>query len=57
MAALLAEGLRARRIAAATDWRESCVRWLVQRVYRKRGMSGQAAPVRQVLAADALPQR
>ena len=57
VAALLAEGLRARRIAAATGWRENCVRRLVQRVYRKRGVSGQAALVRQVLAADALPRR
>ena len=29
----------------------------IQQVYRKRGVSGQAALVRQVLAADALPRR
>ena len=57
VAALLAEGLRARQIAETTGWRESYVRWLVQRVYRKRGVSGPAALVRQVLAADALPRR
>ena len=57
MAALLAEGLRVREIAAATGWRENYVRWLIQQVYRKLGVSGQAALVRQVLAADALPRR
>ena len=57
MAALMAEGLKVREIAAATGWRENYVRWLVQQVYRKQGVSGQVALVRQVLAADALPQR
>ena len=57
MAALMAEGLRVREIAAATGWRENYVRALVQQVYRKLGVSGQAALVRQVLAADALPRR
>ena len=57
MAALLAEGLRVREIAVATGWRENYVRWLVQQVYRKQGVSGQVALVRQVLAADALPPR
>lgn len=57
MAALLAEGLRVGEIASATGWRESYVRWLVQQVYRKLGVSGQVALVRLVLAADALPRR
>ena len=57
MAALLAEGLKVREIAATTGWRESYVRWLVQQVYRKLDVSGQAALVRQVLAVDALPRR
>ena len=57
MAALLAEGLRVREIAAAAGWRESYVRWLVEQTYRKLGVSGQVALVRQVLAADALPRR
>ena len=57
MAALLAEGLKVREIAATTGWRETYVRWLVQQVYRKLGVSGQAALVRQVLAVDALPRR
>ena len=57
MSALLAEGLKVREIAAATGWRENYVRWLVQQVTRKLGVSGQVALVREVLAADALPRR
>ena len=57
MAALMAEGLKVREISAATGWRENYVRWLVQQVYRKQGVKGQAALVRHVLAADALPRR
>ena len=57
VSALLAEGLSVREIAAATDLRESYVRWLFQQVYKKLGVSGQVALVRQVLAADALPWR
>ena len=57
MAALMAEGLRVREIAAAQGWRESYVRWLVEQTYRKLGVSGQVALVRQVLAVDALPRR
>ena len=57
MAALLAEGLKVREIAAAQGWSENYVRWLVQQVYRKQGVSGQVGLVRQVLAADALPKR
>ena len=57
MTALLAEGLKVREIAAATGWRENYVRWMIQQVYRKLGVSGQVALVRQVLAADALPPR
>ena len=57
MSALLAEGLRPREIAAATGWQENYVRWLIQQVYRKLGVKGQVALVRQILAADTLPQR
>ena len=57
VAALLAEGRRAREIARATGWRENYVRWLIQQSYRKLGVRGQAALVRQVLAANALPGR
>ena len=56
VAALLAEGLPVREIAAATGFRENYVRWLFQQVYRKLGVSGQVALVRLVLAADALPR-
>ena len=57
VAALLAEGLRVREIAATAGWSENYVRWLVQQLYRKLDVSGQVALVRQVLAADALPRR
>ena len=54
---LLAGGPRARRSAEPAGGRESCVRRLVPRVYRKRGVSEQAAQVPQLLTADALPRR
>ena len=57
VSALLAEGLPVREIAAATGLRENYVRWLFQQVYRKLGVSGQVALVRQVLAVDTLPRR
>ena len=57
VAALLAEGRSVRDIAAATGYRESYVRWLLKQVYKKQGISGQVALVRQVLAVDALPRR
>ena len=57
MAARLAEGLRVQEIAADQGWSGHSVRWLVKRVYRKLGISGQVALVRQVLAADALGRR
>ena len=47
-----------REIAAAQGWSERYVRWLVERVYRKLGISGQQVElVRQVLAVDALSRR
>ena len=57
MAALLAEGLKVSEIAMAQSWSENYVRWLVQRIYGKLGVSGQVDLVRQVLAVDALPGR
>ena len=57
MAAPMAKSLRVRESAAATGGRGTCVRRLIRQVYRKRGVRGQAAPVRRVLAADALPRR
>ena len=56
VAALLAEGRSVPDIAAAAGYRESYVRWLLKQVYRKHGLSGQAALVRLVLAADAFPR-
>ena len=57
MAALLAEGLKMREIATVEGWSEDYVRWMTKQVYRKLGVSGQVALVRQVLAVDALPRR
>ena len=53
---LLAEGLKVREIAAATGFAENYVRWLIQQVYKKLGVSGQVALVRQVLAAASVPR-
>ncbi len=57
VSALLAEGMKVPEIAAVGGWSENYVRWLIQQTYRKLGVSGQVALVRQVLAADALPRR
>ena len=57
MAALLAEGLTVREIAAAADWSQDYVRWLTKQAYRKLGVSGQVELVRHVLVVDALPRR
>ena len=57
VAALLAEGRSVREIGAAAGYQESYVRWLLKQVYKKQGISGQVALVRQVLALDALPRR
>ena len=54
-AALLAQGLTVRDIAAATGWRESYVRWLLMQAYREHGLSGQVDLVRLVLALEQLP--
>ena len=55
VAALLAEGRPVRQIAADTGFRENYVRWLIQQIYRKQGVSGQIDLVRRVLAVDAFP--
>lgn len=57
VAALLAEGRPVPDIATAAGYRESYVRSLLKQVYKKQGVPGQAALVRLVLAADALPGR
>ena len=57
VAALLAEGRSVREAAAEAGYRETYVRWLIQQLYKKQGVSGQVALVRRVLAVDALPRR
>lgn len=57
VAALLAEGKSVRDVATETGYREGYVRWLLKQAYKKNDLSGQAALVRLVLAADSLPPR
>ena len=57
VAALLAEGKSVPETAAAAGYRTTYVRWLIQKIYKKQGVSGQVALVRRVLAASALPRR
>ena len=57
VAALLAEGNSVPETAAAAGYQANYVRWLIQRLYKKQGVSGQVALVRRVLAANALPRR
>ena len=56
VAALVAEGRSVRDVAASTGFRENYVRSLIQQVCKKRGVSGQVALARQVLAVAALPR-
>ena len=56
VAARLAEGRSVREIAASQGHQEGYVRWLLKRIYRKHGLSGQVPLVRLVLATDALPR-
>jgi len=51
------EGQSVRHVAQAAGNRENDVRWLMQQIYRKQGLSSQVSPVRRVLAMDALPRR
>ena len=55
VAALLAEGRTVRDIAAATGRSEKTVRWHVQQIFEKRGISRQTYLVRQVLSLDGAP--
>lgn len=57
VAALLAEGRSVPETAAAAGYQTTYVRWLIQRIYKKQGVSGQVALVRRVLAASALLRR
>ena len=55
VAVLLAEGRTVRDIAAATGRSEKTVRWHVQQIFDKRGISRQTDLVRQVLSLDGAP--
>ena len=55
--ALLAEGNSVREIAALADWQEGYVRWLLSRVNKKHGLSGQVDLMRRVLAAESFLRR
>ena len=55
VAALLAEGKAVRDIAAATSRSERTIRWHVQQVFDKRGISRQVELVRQVLSVAGPP--
>ena len=56
VAVQLAEGMTVRDIAAATGRSEKTVRWHVQQVFEKRGISRQVDLVRQVLSLDGGPE-
>ncbi|MYJ72510.1 MAG: helix-turn-helix transcriptional regulator, partial [Rhodospirillaceae bacterium] len=56
IAVLLAEGNTVRDIAAATGRSEKTVRWHVQQMFEKRGISRQTDLVRQVLSLDSGPE-
>ena len=55
VAVLLAEGRTVRDIAAATGRSEKTVRWHVQQIFEKRGISRQTDLVRQVLSLEGAP--
>ena len=57
VAARLAEGRSVREIAASEGCQKEYVRWILKQIYRKHGLSGQAALARLVFATDALPNR
>ena len=56
IAAMLAEGMTIRGIAAATDRRETTVKWHVRHVFSKLGVSRQTDLVRLVLAVSDFPE-
>ena len=56
MGVLLAEGLKMRKTTTVQGWSDDYVLWMTEQVYRKLGVSGRVALVRQVLAMDALPR-
>ena len=56
LAILVAHGQRVRDIASLTGRSEGTVRWHLNKIFRKQGISGQADLVRRVLALDGFPR-
>ena len=54
LAVMVAAGQHARDIAARTGRSEATVRWHIQNIFRKQGISGQADLVRRVLSLAGL---
>ena len=55
LAIAVASGERARDISARTGCSEGTVRWHIQNIFRKQGISDQADLVRRVLSLEGLP--
>ena len=55
LAIMVAAGQHARDIAASTGRSEGTVRWHMQNIFRKQGISGQADLVRRVLSLEGFP--
>lgn len=56
LAILVAHGQRVRDIAGLTGRSEGTIRWHLNKIFRKQGISGQADLVRRVLALDGFPR-
>ena len=56
LAAMVAAGHRVREIAARTGRSEGTVRWHLNKIFRKQGISGQADLMRRVLSLDGIPR-
>lgn len=56
LATLVAHGQRVREIAALTGRTEGTIRWHLNKIFRKQGISGQADLVRRVLSLDGFPR-
>ena len=55
VAVMLVAGQHARDIAARTGRSEGTVRWHIQNIFRKQGISGQADLVRRVMSLEEFP--
>ena len=56
LATMVAAGERVRDIAVRTGRSEGTVRWHLNRIFRKQGISGQAELMRRVLSLDGFPR-